>query len=230
MEHWERSPPTKEARVLYLGPSVRLRLRESKSQSRMRTEMGKMRENIPEGEFVFEQSGAPFPARGLIILVTKRPSSAPFWTVQVMILTVSGCHFSSLSYKFYVAWWLRVASWRCLSGFMVYRNSCSTSLACSFSNWIRFSRKLGRSDPDFGGGLLPCHFTIKKRWRRLYFPKLRVRIEDNNNSPHGKFHRFLFPFSSKISDVNFASYVFYIYPCYVTSLGYLWVVKVFLPQ
>ena len=32
-----------------------------------------MRENIPEGEFVFEQSGARFPARGLIILVTKRP-------------------------------------------------------------------------------------------------------------------------------------------------------------
>ena len=73
MVHWERSPPTKEARVLYIGPSARLRLRESKSQSRMRTEMGKMRENIPEGEFVFEQSGAPFPARGLIILVTKRP-------------------------------------------------------------------------------------------------------------------------------------------------------------
>ena len=47
------------------------------------------------------------------------PSSAPFWTVQGMILTVSGRHFSRLTYKFYGAWWLRVASWRCFSGFMV---------------------------------------------------------------------------------------------------------------
>ena len=46
--------------------------------------------------------------------------------------------------------------------------------------------------------------------------KLRVRIKDNKNSPHGKFHRFLFPFSSKFSDVNFASYILYIYLCYVT--------------
>ena len=35
---------------------------------------------------------------------------------------------------------------------------------------------------------------------------------DNNNSPHGKFHKFLFPFSSKFPDLNFASYVLYIYP------------------
>ena len=44
-----------------------------------------------------------------------------------------------------------------------------------------------------------------------FFPKLRVRIKDNNSSPHGKFHRFLFPFSSKFPDLNFASYVLYIY-------------------
>ena len=50
-----------------------------------------------------------------------------------------------------------------------------------------------------------------------YFsPKLRVRINDNNSSPHAKFNRFLFPFSSKCLDLNFASYVSYIYPCYVT--------------
>ena len=48
------------------------------------------------------------------------------------------------------------------------------------------------------------------------FPKLRVHIKDNNNSPHGKFHRFLFPFSSKFPDLNFAPYVLYIYSCYET--------------
>ena len=42
--------------------------------------------------------------------------------------------------------------------------------------------------------------------------KLGVRIKDTNNSPHGKFHRFLFPFSSKFSDLNFASYVLYNLP------------------
>ena len=44
---------------------------------------------------------------------------------------------------------------------------------------------------------------------------------------HGKFHRFLLPFSSKFSDLNFASYVLYNLPvlCHVSrtvSLGYLW--------
>ena len=43
---------------------------------------------------------------------------------------------------------------------------------------------------------------------------------------HGKFHRFLLPFSSKFSDLNFASYVLYNLPvlCHVSrtvSLGYL---------
>ncbi len=42
-----------------------------------------------------------------------------------------------------------------------------------------------------------------------------------------KFHRFLFPFSSKFSDLNFAWYVFYNLPvlCHVSHtvcLGYLW--------
>ena len=34
-----------------------------------------------------------------------------------------------------------------------------------------------------------------------------MHIKDNNNSPHGKFHRFLFPFFSKFPDLNFAPYV-----------------------
>ena len=46
--------------------------------------------------------------------------------------------------------------------------------------------------------------------RGPFSPKLRVRIKDNNSSPHGKFYRFLLPFSSKFSDLNFASYVLYI--------------------
>ena len=67
-------------------------------------------------------------------------------------------------------------------------------------------------------------------WRKgdddYFSKKLRVRIKDNKNSPHGKFHRFLFPFSSKFSDLNFASYVLYNLPalCHVShtvSLGYL---------
>ena len=43
--------------------------------------------------------------------------------------------------------------------------------------------------------------------------KLCVCVQDKNSSPHGKFHQFLFPFSSKFPDLNFASYVLYIYLC-----------------
>ena len=51
---------------------------------------------------------------------------------------------------------------------------------------------------------------MNERWSRLFFPKLRVHIKDSNNLPHDKFHRFLFPFSSKFPDLNFAPYVLYI--------------------
>ena len=61
---------------------------------------------------------------------------------------------------------------------------------------------------------------MKEGERGPFFPKLRVRIKDNNSSPHDKFYRFLFPFSSKSSDLNFASYVLYIY-LHTVSLGYL---------
>ena len=46
--------------------------------------------------------------------------------------------------------------------------------------------------------------------KQTIFLKLCVHIKDQNNLPHGKFHRFLFPFSSKFQDLNFASYVRYI--------------------
>ena len=58
---------------------------------------------------------------------------------------------------------------------------------------------------------------MKEGERGPFSPKLRLRIKDNNSSPHGKFYRFLFPFSSKFSDLNFALYVLY-----TMSLGYLW--------
>ena len=35
----------------------------------------------------------------------------------------------------------------------------------------------------------------------FFSPKL-CTYKDDNNSPHGKFHRFLFPISSKLSDLN----------------------------
>ena len=54
---------------------------------------------------------------------------------------------------------------------------------------------------------------MKEGDRGPFFPKLRVRIKDNNSSPHGKFHRFLFPFSCNFPDLNFASCVLYIYLC-----------------
>ena len=54
---------------------------------------------------------------------------------------------------------------------------------------------------------------MKEGGRGPFPPKLRVRIKDNNTSLHGKFRRFLFPFSSKFPDQNFASYVLYIFPC-----------------
>ena len=73
---------------------------------------------------------------------------------------------------------------------------------------------------------LPLYYEGKvKKNSKTIFPQNFVYVKDNNNSPRGKFHRFLFPFSSKISDLNFASYVLYICQCYVTghtvSLGYL---------
>ena len=60
---------------------------------------------------------------------------------------------------------------------------------------------------------LSLYYEQKEGERGPFFPKLRVRIKDNNSSPHGKFHRFLFPFSFKFPDLNFASFVLYIYLC-----------------
>ena len=50
----------------------------------------------------------------------------------------------------------------------------------------------------------------------FFFPKTTCTTIKDINSPHSKFHRFLLPFSSKFSDLNFTSYVLYIQP---RSLG-----------
>ena len=67
------------------------------------------------------------------------------------------------------------------------------------------------------------HLSYIEKWlyyigkmKQTIFSKLRGHIKDNNNSPHGEFHRFLFPFSRKFPDLNFAPYVLYIYSCYET--------------
>ena len=81
------------------------------------------------------------------------------------------------------------------------------------------------------GNILLHSIYYVGKMKRTIFSKLRVHIKDNNNSLHGKFHRFLFPFSSKFPDINFAPYVLHIYSMlwnpYLTqavSLGYLWAV------
>ena len=97
------------------------------------------------------------------------------WTVPVVRAMANGLHFSRLTYKFYWAWWPRVTSWRCFSGFVVWGNSCSTSLGVYLATRPDFREKvvllLGRSEPNFGFSLLPCHFTMKERWWKLLFPK-----------------------------------------------------------
>ena len=66
---------------------------------------------------------------------------------------------------------------------------------------------------EFRPGISRYLLYYEGRVKRTISPKLRVRIKDNDSSPHGKFYRFLFPFSSKFPDLKFASYVLYVYPC-----------------
>ena len=84
---------------------------------------------------------------------------------------------------------------------------------------------------DRSPSLLWVSYLATLLWRKgdedYFSQKLCVRIKDNKNSPHGKFHRFLCPFSSKFSDLNFASYVLYNLPVlrhvsHTVSPGYLW--------
>ena len=81
---------------------------------------------------------------------------------------------------------------------------------------LDFREKNRASFETIGTRLYLATLLGRKDDEDSFSPKLRVRIKDNNNSPHGKFHRFLFPFSSKFSDLNFTSYVLCIYLYYVT--------------
>ena len=62
--------------------------------------------------FVFAQSGSPIPAWGLIILVTRRPKLSAILNCARHDLNGFGPPFFRLTYKFYRAWWLCIASWK----------------------------------------------------------------------------------------------------------------------
>ena len=69
----------------------------------------------------------------------------------------------------------------------------------------------------------PLYYVGKMK--ETIFPKLRVHIKENNNLPHGKFHQFLFPFSSKFPDLNqfrpiCSLYLLMLYEK-IVSVGYL---------
>ena len=88
------------------------------------------------------------------------PSSAPFWTLTMAILTVLGGHFSSLKYRFYGAWWLRVFSWRCFSGFMLREICVPRAWRVYLATGFDFCKKnpvfvLGRSESEFAVRSLP---------------------------------------------------------------------------
>ena len=97
--------------------------------------------------------------------------------------------------------------------YMLIVNPCSLCVSRNIT-WVTYKAKF-RSENMLENGnknlrILPCG-----------------RIKDNNNSPLGKFHRFLFPFSSIFSDLNFA-HMFSIFTIvmsrdrHTVSLGYLY--------
>ena len=158
------------------------------------------------GQWVLSSSNLALPSLHGDLLYSSpgAPSSAPFWTVPVAILTVSGYHFCGLRSKFYGAWWLCVARWRCFSGFMVKKKLCSTSLACLFIGWIRFSRKkpclfwVDRSQSLPSASYLAT-LLWKKGDKDYFSQKLCVRVKDHKNSPHGKFHHTIYCVMSRVT-------------------------------
>ena len=148
--------------------------RESKSESRMCTEIQKTRENIPEGE------------------------------VRRWVLSLSRTGgFALLAGDTSVDSWFREIhaprAWR------VY-------LATGFDFREKKSCFFG---VDRSPSLLSVSYLATLLWRKgdedYFSQKLRVRIKDNKTSPHVKFRRFLFPFSSKFSDLNMMNSVPYLY-------------------
>ena len=82
--------------------------------------------------------------------------------------------------------------------------------------------KMRENSPSLLSGSYLAILLWRKGDEDYFSQKLRVRIKDNKNSPHGKFHRFLFPFSSKFSDLNFASYVLYNLPVLIVTCHTQW--------
>ena len=95
--------------------------------------------------FVFEQSGSPFPERGLIVLVTRRPELSAILNCAT---------FDHDGYDASVDSWFREIhvprAWR------VY-------LATGFDFREKNVFFLGRSEAEYAVSLLPCHFTMKER-------------------------------------------------------------------
>ena len=111
---------------------------------------------IPEGvagRWVLSLNNLGLPSLHGDLLYTSpgTPSSAPFWTVQLVILTVTSRHFSRLTYKFYGAWWPRARSSlgyifvrKKLHGFITEKEKMWNVLRQSFLNCIvRSSNSLG---------------------------------------------------------------------------------------
>ena len=71
---------------------------------------------------------------------------------------------------------------------------------------------MSKCGEHMGQNCLPCRKDEGDYFSRNFECILRT----TNDSPHGKFHRFLFPFPSKFPDLNFTPFVLYIYPCHET--------------
>ena len=143
-----------------------------------------------------------------------------------MAATVSGCHFSGLTNKFYGAWWARIATRRCFSGFMVYkRNSCSTSLACLFSDWTRFSPKNRACFGSIGIRLWrePVTFPLycEGKMMKTIFPQNYVYVLRTTTTRHmvsfiNFYFHFLANFQTKTSPHMFSIFT-YVMSCVTHS-------------
>ena len=142
----------------------------------MRTEMGKMWENIPEGvvsRWILSLSylGLPSPHGDLLYSSPSTPSSAPFWNVQEFRAAILVAYRTSSTEPggfALLAGDTSVDSW--FREIHVPRAWC-VYLATGFDFHEKIVLVFGGSEPNFGFSLLPCHFTMKDGRRRLFFPK-----------------------------------------------------------
>ena len=117
-----------------------------------------------------------FPCTGTYYTRHQGPrAQRHIWTVPVVTATLSGRYFRRLTYKFYGAWWPRVASWRCFGGFVD-----PWFVACLFNDWTRLSRKnLCLFWVDRRTSLLSVSYLATLLWRKDdedYFPQNYVYV------------------------------------------------------